>query len=147
MISTQNSTFISTIYKIWKNVYAFIQIDAKINNFVVVIKRSILFLYIKKKQKYVFVCNRNTTYKSKFVAFRKRRNVNTITCDCFWKVTVQHYKTKNQWKFNINLKKHNHEFIRASAHAIHRKQKLIEKILNFIAKKTKVDKSIYNLYK
>ena len=147
MALTQARTFVPTVYGTWEDAYTSIQTDAKANGFAIVIKRSVPHRGTNEKKKYVLVCNRSTTYKHKSVSFRRRRNVSTIKCDCLWQVIVQYYKGTNDWGLQINDGRYNHEPVRASAYAIHRKQEMDDTVLNLIAERTKAGKPIYNLYK
>ena len=139
-------TSIPTQYETWEEAYASIQADAKANGFAVTIARSVPRKGTNEKKKYVLVCNRSTTSKRKPSTISRRRNVNTIKCDCLWKVTVQHYKTTGLWEFTVNVENHNHEPVRAAAHAVHRRQEINEEILDLIAMRTKAGKPIYKLY-
>ena len=117
-------------YDTFQDAYNYLQIDAKVRDFVIVKRRSKSRVSIEKIDKIVLVCDRNDIYKLK--EYKRKRKINIIKCDCSWQIIVQHYKNIKKWNIIVNIERHNHDSIEAASHKAHRRNEMTKKILKQI---------------
>ena len=100
--------FYNTFEKIKVNV----QIDVKTKNFEVFIKRSHSDRRTNEIRRVDLICNREIIYKTRNNDKSRTKNINTIKCECFWKIKIIKFKFDKFFKWQLIVmknSKHNHE--------------------------------------